>query len=138
MDHPDLHDRAPPETPPTATRDASEPQSNDDIPQAQRKTPTPQLIGPQTEIEITASRIPRPNAPTRNPERAAPEYIQGDVEFYEGDRILKHRKHGRGHQFLIHYKGLPIHESTWRPTRELRERDPELLDAYLKKTGLVV
>lgn len=62
--------------------------------------------------------------------------MHDDVEYYHADRILDHRRRGRGRQFLIHYKGIPMHESTWRPESELRKRDPELLDAYLTKNEL--
>ena len=66
----------------------------------------------------------------RRDERPAPEIIDDEPE-YEVEKILKHRKAGRGYQYWIKWRGYPNSENTWEPRRNL-ERAKEILDAYDK------
>jgi hypothetical protein len=50
-------------------------------------------------------------------------------EEYEVEEILKHRKRGRGYQYLIKWKNYPLSERTWEPTRHLTHVK-KLLDRY--------
>ena len=43
-----------------------------------------------------------------------PNIIEGE-EVYKVERILKHRKQGRGYQYYMAWKGYPILEASWEP-----------------------
>ena len=60
--------------------------------------------------------------------RPAPQIVSG-YEEYEVEEILKHRKRGRGYQYLIKWKNYPMGERTWEPKRHLTHVK-ELLDRY--------
>lgn len=47
--------------------------------------------------------------------------IDGDEQVVE--KILQHRKRGRGFQFLTQMKGDPSHDVTWQPSRDFVDRD---------------
>jgi Chromo (CHRromatin Organisation MOdifier) domain len=38
---------------------------------------------------------------------------------YKVEQILKHRKHGRGYEYLIKWVGYPITEALWEPKLNL-------------------
>lgn len=78
-----------------------------------------------------------PEFSAHNPERTAPEYVKGNVEFFKAEAILDVRPRGRGRQFLLKWKGRPRDESTWRPETEVRKHDPQLLDVFLIAKGSV-
>ena len=47
-------------------------------------------------------------------DRPPPELVQEDgEEFYEVERIVQKRKHGRSIQYLVEWKGYPPWEATW-------------------------
>ena len=54
----------------------------------------------------------RPNEITRPPATVLPDQKE---EVYEVEQILKHKKVGRKVYYLVHWKGYPMHESTWEP-----------------------
>jgi len=64
----------------------------------------------------------------RREERPPPQIISGHEE-YEVEEILKHRKRGRGYQYLIKWKNYPLSERSWVPTRNLTNAK-KLLDRY--------
>ena len=69
----------------------------------------------------------RPTTITRPP----PEVIDND-EVYEVEQILKHRYNGNKRQYLVHWKGYDIHESTWEPLSSFKfHRD--LVNKYEQK-----
>ena len=45
-----------------------------------------------------------------------PPDIEEGEEVYEVEAILKHRKRGRGYEYLIKWVGYPITEASWEPT----------------------
>ena len=64
----------------------------------------------------------------RREKRLVPQIISGYKE-YEVEEILKHRKRGRGFQYLIKWKNYPLGERTWEPRRHLTHMK-KLLDRY--------
>ena len=57
-----------------------------------------------------------------------PEIIDGE-ESYEVESIQRHRKRGRGYQYLVKWAGYPITEATWEPESSFNN-DGDLLHAY--------
>ena len=57
-----------------------------------------------------------PSSLTRPP----PEIID-DEELFEVQQILKHRFNGNRRQYLVHWKGYELHESTWEPKESFRQ-----------------
>ena len=60
------------------------------------------LLRPYLENEIYENNYPRP--PAKLPERE---------QVYEVERIVKHRRRGRGYQYYIKWKGYPENKATW-------------------------
>jgi Chromo (CHRromatin Organisation MOdifier) domain len=50
--------------------------------------------------------------------RPLPEIEEGE-EVYEVEQILKHRKRGRGYEYLVKWAGYPITEASWEPKSNL-------------------
>ena len=50
----------------------------------------------------------------------------------EVERILAHRKRGRGYQYFVQWKHLPDHETSWKPRRHLQDADGTINLALLK------
>jgi hypothetical protein len=69
--------------------------------------------------------------PHRRKEHPDPKTIGGHKE-YQVEEILKHRKFGRGYQYLIKWKNYPLRERTWEPSRHLTHAK-HLLNEYNKK-----
>jgi len=64
-------------------------------------------------------------------ERPAPiPRIQGEEHVV--DKILNHRRRGRGYQFLTLMKGDPIHDAIWQPTRDFVDRDGSVTEIWQK------
>ena len=61
------------------------------------------LLRQYKETEVYGANFPRP----------LPNIIKEEV--YEVERILKHRKQGRGYQYYVEWKGYPISEASWEP-----------------------
>ena len=73
------------------------------------------------------------------PTRPAPlPTIEGNE--YEVEAILKHRKIGRGYQFLTLWKGYPNHDATWQKTSDFidsRENKNSIWQEYLRDKGIL-
>ena len=63
-----------------------------------------------------------------------PEIVDGE-ESYEVETILKHRKRGRGYQYLVKWTGYPITEASWEPENSFNN-DGNLLHAYKTRNQL--
>jgi hypothetical protein len=63
-----------------------------------------------------------------------PDIVDGQ-EMYEIESIVKHRRRGRGYQYLVKWKGYPIEEASWEPESSFGE-DRELLHAYQTRNQL--
>ena len=57
-----------------------------------------------------------------------PDIVDGE-EVYQVETILKHRRQGRGYQYLIKWEGYPITEASWEPKSAFSD-DGNLLDEY--------
>ena len=64
-----------------------------------------------------------------------PNEIEGEEE-YEIEKILKHRKRGKGYHYLVHFKGYAHSEDMYLPEKNLRHAS-ELLNEYKQKHGLL-
>ena len=54
------------------------------------------------ETEVHGNNYPRP----------PPDLLEGE-EVYTVERILKHRRQGRGYQYYVQWEGYPIMEASW-------------------------
>lgn len=66
--------------------------------------------------------------PHRRDERPPPEIINDEPE-YEVEKILKHRKIGRGTQYFVKWKGWGDEDSTWQSRKDL-DNAQEIQDEY--------
>src|SRR5271154_1109525 len=76
------------------------------------------LLRPYVENAIHGTNYPRP-----------PSELVDSEEVYEVERILKHRKRGRGYQYLILWRGYPISDATWEPESAFSD-DGDMLETY--------
>jgi hypothetical protein len=69
-------------------------------------------------------------SPSRTPavENPGPIVVDG-VEEYSVDSIIDHRKEGRGHQYLVHFRGCGSEDDRWIAAGREME-DNEALDMY--------
>ena len=56
-----------------------------------------------------------------------PDIVEGQSE-YKVEAIISHRRQGRGHQYLIKWKGYSTAENTWEPERNLNNAKDILQD----------
>src|SRR5271170_1027060 len=64
-----------------------------------------------------------------------PPTIKDGEEVYDVETILRHRKRGRGYQYLVKWTGYPIEEATWEPEDSFSD-DGDTLDAYKRRKQL--
>ena len=57
-----------------------------------------------------------------------PDIVKGE-EVYQVETILRHRRRGRGYQYLIKWEGYPITEALWEPESAFSDNG-DLLDEY--------
>jgi hypothetical protein len=60
--------------------------------------------------------------------RPPPDLIEGQKE-YEVESVISHRRQGRGHAYLIKWKGYPTSDNTWEPERNLNNAK-DILETY--------
>ena len=75
------------------------------------------LLRPYIENKTHGANFPRP-----------PPELLGE-EFYEVESIIRHRRWGRGYQYLLKWKGYPITNATWESESAFSE-DGNMLTAY--------
>jgi hypothetical protein len=76
------------------------------------------LLKPYRETEVYGENFPLP----------PPDIVDGE-EVYEVETILKHRKRGRGYQYLVKWAGYPITEASWESEQAFSD-DGDMLEAY--------
>ena len=82
------------------------------------------LLRPFTETEAHGNNFPRP----------APDLLEGE-EVYNVERILKHRRRGRGYQYYVQWEGYPITEASWEPESAF-SADGDMLALYKQRHQL--
>ena len=72
---------------------------------------------------------------------AQPEPVPGiEGNEYEVEKILAHRKKGRGYQFLTLMKGSPTHDAEWQPMKDFVDTDgtvTEVWHKYIKHNNIL-
>ena len=76
------------------------------------------LLWPYIENEIHGANFPRP----------PPDLLEQE-EVYEVESILRHRRRGRGYQYILKWKGYPITDTTWESESAFSD-DGDMLTAY--------
>ena len=79
-------------------------------------------LTPYCETEVHGKNFPEP----------PPDLINREEEF-EVDSIRDHRKRGKGHLYLVRWKGYP--DETWEPERNLKNSS-EILEEYKRRKKL--
>src|SRR5277367_6768563 len=82
------------------------------------------LLRPYVENEIHGENYLRP-----------PPDIEGNEEVYEIEGILKHRRRGRGYEYLVKWVGYPITETSWEPKQSFTGA-VDLLNEYQQRHQL--
>ena len=81
----------------------------------------------------------RPTDAARTYEKPGPVIVDEGAEEFEVDEIINHRKqkHGRKTktEYLIVWKGYPVHESTWEPTENVANAPEKIADYYRRVEG---
>ena len=81
----------------------------------------------------------RPSDPERTYEKPGPVIVNKEEEF-EVDEIINHRKRKRGRktnkiEYLIVWKGYPVHESTWEPEENVKNAPEKIAEYYRRVEG---
>ena len=81
----------------------------------------------------------RPTDAARTYEKPGPVIVGEGTEEFEVDKIINHRKQKRGRktklQYLIVWKGYPVHESTWEPEENVGNVPEKIADYYRRVEG---
>lgn len=98
-------------------------------------------VHPVVHVEHTARVQHQPsNISQETPPRPAPIPQDDGTSLIEVDRILHHRKRGKGYQWLAAYTGAPLHEARWQPTSDFLDPDGTITKAfhdYITQNGLL-
>lgn len=70
------------------------------------------------------------------PDRPAPDLSMGEPKL-EVEALLRHRQVWRSWQFLVLWRGYPLHEATWEPFHNLTNC-PDLLRDYIRIHSLAI
>ena len=96
-------------------------------------------IHPTVHVAHTRPFVERPSyIDNPLPAPLQPVLRDGETE-YEVEKILKHRRQGKGYQFLTLMKGDPTHEATWRPMKDFVDKGitgNEQFISYIKRNDL--
>ena len=81
----------------------------------------------------------RPTDVARTYEKLGPVIVDEGAEEFEVDEIINHRKRKRGRktkiEYLIVWKGYPVHESTWEPAENVANAPEKRADYYSRVEG---
>ena len=77
----------------------------------------------------------RPSDVARTYEELGPVIVDEGAEEFEVDKIINNRKRKRGRkatkiEYLIVWKGYPVHESTWEPAENVANALEKISDYY--------
>ena len=86
----------------------------------------------------------RPTEAARTYEKPGPVIVDEAAEEFEVDEIINHRKRKRGRktkiEYLIVWKGYPVHENTWEPQQRMLpmlQRSLKIITDVLRATLLL-
>ena len=98
--------------------------------------PSTMRIHPTFHSSLLKPFVPNDDAlfPERAHPRPGPIVTEDGQEEHFVERILDHRRVGRGHQFLIRWRGFGPSDDEWLPGRDVR--DLAALDKYLASRGI--
>lgn len=98
-------------------------------------------IHPVIHVEHTARAFKQPpDIGTQSHPQSQPYIDQTGEMVINVDRILAHRRRGRGWQFLTLFQESPLHEAEWKPLRDFVDRDNTITQAlheYIVSHGLL-
>ena len=81
----------------------------------------------------------RPTDAARTYEKPGPVNVGEGTEEFEVDEIINHCKRKRGRkkklEYLIVWKGYPVHESTWEPEENVANAPEKIADYYRRVEG---
>ena len=81
----------------------------------------------------------RPADAARTYEKLGPVIVDEGEEEFEVDEIINHRKRKRGRQtkmeYLIVWKGYPVHDSTWEPEENVANMPEKIAEYYGRVEG---
>ena len=81
----------------------------------------------------------RPTDAARTYEKPGPVIVDEGAEEFEVDEIINHRKRKRGRktniEYLIVWKGYPVHESTWESSENVANAPEKIADYYRRVEG---
>ena len=81
----------------------------------------------------------RPTEAARTYEKPGPVIVDEGAEEFEVDEIINHRKRKRGRktkiEYLIVWKGYPVHESTWEPAENVANAPEKIAEYYRRVEG---
>jgi transposase InsO family protein len=80
------------------------------------------LLSPYKENDIHGTNYLNPS----------PDLVEGQTE-YEVEAIVSHRRQGRGHAYLVKWKGYSTGDNTWEPERNLTHASDILLDYKVRR-----
>lgn len=101
--------------------------------------PTTMRIHPVVNVSHTKPYFDQPEDLSSTIERPPPPVIGPLGPAYEIDRVIQHRRRGRGYQFLVDWKGYPTYEASWEPTSHFIDEDGDphpILLAYIHDQDL--
>ena len=82
------------------------------------------LLSPFRENDIHGPNYPSP----------PPDLIEGEHE-YEVEAIIAHKRQGRGHVYLVKWKGYPTSDNSWEPERNMTN-SAAILNSYKRKHNI--
>ena len=82
----------------------------------------------------------RPADAARTYEKPGPVIVGEGEEEFEVDEIINHRKRKRGRkqnkiEYLIVWKGYPVHDSTWEPEENVANAPEKIAEYYRRVEG---
>lgn len=88
---------------------------------------------PVVHVSLTKPAVDKPEHLNQVTEaRPRPLQIDDDGnQLFVVERILAHRKKGRGYQWLTLMKGTPTHDAQWQPTKDFIDNDGTMTKAFL-------